>query len=262
MVIGVHSPDYDFDRDPVYVRRALKRFGIKFPVVIDTRRKVWKAYSNEGWPAHFLIDPKGRIVFDRLGEGGLDEFEREILAALRDFNRFEPSAPRPEEPVLPECGRATRPVYLGSSRGGKVGLIRLLKQNALMDSRDGEVASEGEWTLEPDALRASEPGEKTRLRVIYRGAEALAVISNPSQKPAKVLVKQDNMWLHRGNANTDIRFDEQARSFLVLDESRLFALTRNRKDSLHELELYPQKAEIGVHGFEFPDFCRTDYPHP
>ena len=65
MVIGVHTPDFDFDSDPLTVKAALKRFGIRFPVVLDNDGQVWKAFANEGWPGFYLVDHKGRIVFDR-----------------------------------------------------------------------------------------------------------------------------------------------------------------------------------------------------
>lgn len=264
MVIGVHTPDYDFDRDPTLLRRALKRYGLKFPIVLDSRREVWKAYANEGWPAHFLIDHEGRIVFERLGESGLDEFERELLDALERFNRYRRSTPVPEPPVREECGRATRPVYLGTRRGGKVRQLAQLKTETLGESRDGEVAAAGAWSLEPDGIRALEAGGRKGavMRVVYQGAEALAVLSRTGNRLGRIYVKQDNLWLHTGNAGQDIRWDDDEHSYLSLDAPRLFTLTKNKKGGgMHELTLTPDDPGIAVHALEFSDYCSNAYPH-
>ena len=68
MVIGVLTPDLNFHREPVWAKNLVKRYGIEYPVILDSDRRIWKAYGNEGWPALYLVDRKGRIVFDRLGE--------------------------------------------------------------------------------------------------------------------------------------------------------------------------------------------------
>ncbi|HAH05483.1 MAG TPA: hypothetical protein DCM05_02995 [Elusimicrobia bacterium] len=264
MVIGVHSPDYDFDRDPTLLRKALKRYRLKFPIVLDSRREIWKAYANEGWPAHFLIDHEGRIVFERLGESGMPEFEREILDALERFNSYRRPTPVPETPFKDECGRATRPVYLGQRRGGKVKQLTQLKTETLGETRDGEVAAAGPWSLEPDGIRAGAAGGRggEAMRIIYRGSEALAVLSRTGNRLGRVYVKQDNLWLHAGNAGQDIRWDGDEHSYVSLDEPRLYTLTKNKKSvNMHELLLTPDDPGIAVHALEFSDHCSNAYLH-
>ncbi|MBI4348267.1 MAG: redoxin domain-containing protein, partial [Elusimicrobia bacterium] len=119
MIIGVHTPDFDFDDDPNTVKASLKRFGIQFPVVLDNDGAVWKAFQNEGWPGFYLVDHKGLIVFDRVGEGGYREFEAEIREALNRFNRYwaPETLPLVDDLQSRDCRDATRPVYLGSRRG-------------------------------------------------------------------------------------------------------------------------------------------------
>ncbi|MDE2238052.1 MAG: thioredoxin, partial [Elusimicrobia bacterium] len=68
MIIGALTPIYSFQRDPIVLRADAKRLGIDFPLIIDNDRRLWKAYANEGWPAFYLIDRKGRIVYSLLGE--------------------------------------------------------------------------------------------------------------------------------------------------------------------------------------------------
>jgi thiol-disulfide isomerase/thioredoxin len=84
VIVGVHSPEFDFEKDPGNVARAVKELGITYPVVLDSEHRTWDAYQNLYWPRHYLIDVDGFIVHDQIGEGGYDETEREIQQALAE----------------------------------------------------------------------------------------------------------------------------------------------------------------------------------
>src|SRR5205814_2344293 len=73
MIVGVHTPEFAFQKNPVVMKAAFKALGARFPVILDDERLLWKAYSNDGWPAFYIVDRSGRVVFDRLGEGGYEE---------------------------------------------------------------------------------------------------------------------------------------------------------------------------------------------
>lgn len=261
MIIGVHTPDFGFDRDPLQVRKAVKRYKLKFPVVIDSRRKIWDAYRNEGWPAHYLLDHKGRIIHDRIGEGGYAEFEEELLMALAKFNGYHP--PRgyriPKDPPLTSCGEATRGFYLGSRRGKKTSKINPRRARAIIKARDGEVGTTGPWRTELDSLRFNgRRNEFThRATLIYQGAEVMSVMTRSGARPGKMYVKQDNLWLHGGNANKDVKWDDEDRSYIKVDESRMYYVARNRKPGLHEMVFFPMTRGVGISGFEFSDFCQS-----
>lgn len=84
VVIGVHTPEYAFERSPEGVKKALSRYGIKHAVVQDNGYDTWKAFNNQYWPAVYLIDRSGAVVFQHYGEGSYDEIEatiRRLLAA-------------------------------------------------------------------------------------------------------------------------------------------------------------------------------------
>ncbi|MFL9890035.1 Cytochrome oxidase Cu insertion factor, SCO1/SenC/PrrC family [Burkholderia sp. WP9] len=81
-VIGVHTPEYPFERDTDNVMSALKRFGITYPVAQDNRYATWNAYENQYWPAFYLIDKKGQIVYTHFGEGAYAQTEAKIQALL------------------------------------------------------------------------------------------------------------------------------------------------------------------------------------
>lgn len=259
MIIGVHTPDFEFDRDPLQVRRSARRAGFPFPLVIDTRSKLWEGYRNEGWPAFYLVDHRGRIVNDKLGEGGYGVFEREILAALETFNGYAPAlgAKLETDPKRIACGTATPSFYLGSRRGIKMRLLGKDSMRPVVESRDGELAVSGDWEEDTEAVRykGSAP-MRDQLYLIWRGAEAGAVLSPGSGKPVKIFIKQDNLWLHAGNAGSDVRWDDTDQSFVLVDEGRLYDMAKDpNKDRLHEMSLYPEGPGATVHGFEFSDHC-------
>ena len=84
VILGVHSPEFDFEKNPTNVQDAVKQFGIKYPVVLDSDRKTWNAYNNNYWPRHYLIDSQGYIRDDHIGEGGYNETERTIQTLLAE----------------------------------------------------------------------------------------------------------------------------------------------------------------------------------
>jgi thiol-disulfide isomerase/thioredoxin len=82
VVVGVHTPEFPFERSASNVQAALKRHGITYPVAQDNDSQTWNAYRNQYWPAQYIIDQSGRIVFQHAGEGRYDEIERTVARLL------------------------------------------------------------------------------------------------------------------------------------------------------------------------------------
>ncbi|WP_144630486.1 thioredoxin family protein [Bordetella genomosp. 13] len=82
VVVGVHTPEFPFERATANVQKALGRFGIEYPVAQDNRYATWEAYGNRYWPAFYLIDKHGRVVYSHFGEGRYKETEAEIQRLL------------------------------------------------------------------------------------------------------------------------------------------------------------------------------------
>jgi hypothetical protein len=92
VVIGVHTPEFAFEKDPDNVRRAVRELNITYPVALDNDYKIWKAFSNSYWPADYLIDSAGKIRFHHFGEGKYDESERQIQELLKERNGQPPTS--------------------------------------------------------------------------------------------------------------------------------------------------------------------------
>jgi cytochrome c biogenesis protein CcdA/thiol-disulfide isomerase/thioredoxin len=84
VVIGVHTPEFAFEKERANVEKAVRDLKVIYPVAIDSDYAIWKAFNNEYWPAHYFIDGKGRIRYHHFGEGGYGESERVIQELLKE----------------------------------------------------------------------------------------------------------------------------------------------------------------------------------
>lgn len=84
VIVGVHAPEFEFEKNIDNVKESVKRFGIKYPVIQDNDKGTWNAYENQYWPRKYLVDNEGYIRYDHIGEGGYTETERVIQALLQE----------------------------------------------------------------------------------------------------------------------------------------------------------------------------------
>jgi thiol-disulfide isomerase/thioredoxin len=84
VLVGVHTPEFEFERDPENVASAAKRFRIEYPIAIDSENATWKLYGNQYWPRQTLIDASGKVRWEHAGEGDYDTMENHIRALLTE----------------------------------------------------------------------------------------------------------------------------------------------------------------------------------
>jgi thiol-disulfide isomerase/thioredoxin len=84
VIIGVHAPEFAFEKEEANVRRAVRDLGVQYPVAIDNNYAIWRAFNNEYWPAHYVVDATGHIRGHHFGEGAYDESERLIRVLLTE----------------------------------------------------------------------------------------------------------------------------------------------------------------------------------
>jgi thiol-disulfide isomerase/thioredoxin len=88
LVVGVHSPEFGFEKDIAGVREAVEQANIEYPVVLDNNYAIWNAYDQRFWPAWYLIDADGFIRYRHFGEGAYDETEQKVQELLAERNRI------------------------------------------------------------------------------------------------------------------------------------------------------------------------------
>lgn len=84
VIVGVHTPEFDEERDPALLQKAIGQFGITWPVAVDNSERIWNAYGNRYWPAIYLVDQQGHIVYRHVGEGAYDETEQRVRRLLAE----------------------------------------------------------------------------------------------------------------------------------------------------------------------------------
>ena len=84
VIVSIHSPEFQFEKNYTNVKNSVHRFGIKYPVILDSDHGTWDAYENNYWPRFYLIDTQGYIIYDHIGEGGYDQIEKSIRELLAE----------------------------------------------------------------------------------------------------------------------------------------------------------------------------------
>ncbi|MEN9913250.1 MAG: hypothetical protein RLY66_658 [Candidatus Parcubacteria bacterium] len=128
-IVGLHTPEFAFEKVQTNVEKAVEKFGIKYPVVLDNDYSTWNALGNQYWPRKYLIDENGYIVYDHIGEGGYGETEKAIQDALKKradrLGMQVESVPITEQPVnaiAVDSGKVDSPeIYFGSARNSLFG---------------------------------------------------------------------------------------------------------------------------------------------
>jgi len=84
VIVGVHSPEFQFEKNYTNVKDAVQRFGIRYPVILDSDHGTWDAYGNNYWPRFYLIDSQGYLRYDHIGEGNYDQIEKSIQSLVAE----------------------------------------------------------------------------------------------------------------------------------------------------------------------------------
>jgi thiol-disulfide isomerase/thioredoxin len=163
VVIGVHTPEFRFEKSLDNIRRAIKERRIEYAVAVDSNYGIWNAFRNEYWPALYLIDAQGRIRYHQFGEGGYEESERAIQQLLVEAGRR--SVPHGVVSVDPrglELAADWNDVrspesYLGSERAQN-----LASPGAPLGLNDWALS--GDWTVERDAVLLNKANGRIRYR--------------------------------------------------------------------------------------------------
>jgi cytochrome c biogenesis protein CcdA/thiol-disulfide isomerase/thioredoxin len=175
-IVGVHSPEFAFERVPGNVRRAVDGLGLEYPVALDNEFETWSAWGNAYWPAKYFIDRRGRVRFAHVGEGAYEESEQVIRTLLAEEGLPEPVAG--SVPDRTPSGYQTPESYLGWQRLARFVGDRIVPDReaayALPASlpRHG-LAYGGRWTVEEERIVA---GEHARLRLRFVGKDVFLVL--------------------------------------------------------------------------------------
>ncbi len=179
-VIGIHSPEYAFEKEPRNVIAGAANFGIEYPVALDNNLSTWTNYRNRYWPAHYLIDAEGVVRHVKFGEGGYQNTEKLIRELLTDAD---PNAQLPAATEIaddtPEAGSTTPESYLSLGKevnfGGDEEYASGVNTYAYPSKlADDSFALKGDWEL--DFQNATPSGGEASIKLNYTASEVRMVL--------------------------------------------------------------------------------------
>jgi len=243
-VIGVHTPEFPFEREAGNVADAIAQNGIEYPVVQDNEYGTWEAWGNQYWPAKYLIDTRGRVRFAHFGEGEYGETEAAIRELLAEAGH-EPGARAEAHAETPSAGTTTPESYLGAGRALRFvnGSISAGTQDftaSAAEVPDDGLAYEGRWRIGFDSATAL---SGARLDLNFGARRVFLVLGSRGGEPRPLRVLLDGKPLPPRFAGADVR-DGVA----TIDRQRLYRLVELPSARRHLLTL---EFAQGISGYAF-----------
>lgn len=232
VVIGVHSPEFAFEKKLDNVKAAVDRFGITYPVAVDSDFRIWRAFRNNYWPALYFVDAEGRIRHHQFGEGGYERSEQAIRELLAEAAGGRPAH---EEDVTPHASAAEAAPDLAALRSGETYLgyaqatgftsPQGLGRDQRREYTIGDLALNtwglsGTWTITSDHARAEAPDATLAYRFEARDLH-LVVGTGPEGRPVRFRVTLDG-----DPPGADHGADTDADGYGVISDTRLYQLVR------------------------------------
>lgn len=256
-IIGVHTPEFAFEKEPANVAAAIAKYNIKYPVVQDNDYATWTSYKNRYWPRKYLIDIDGYIVLDHIGEGGYEETERAIQLLLQErAQRLSIPAPVASGLSTPAAEKASAgtlspETYFGSLRNINFGSSPVGKNGAQTFSAPTTPAKNtlylsGLWNIMPEYATNQELNAK----ILFRYSAQNVFFVAQAAHPVTVRVLRDGKPLTADIAGEDVVISG-GESTITIREARLYKVIKQAANEEHLLELIPQATGLEAFTFTF-----------
>ena len=289
VILGIHTPEFEFEKDYDNVAEALDTHDISWPVAQDNFMTTWRNFENRYWPAKYLFNSRGEMIYSHFGEGHYGETEQQIRNAL-----VEAGADLSDDPLdLPEdqirdaafqsawgmgSAEVTPELYagwernLGVARIGRHPYVAQYEEYFNSIPFDVENATgvidvtipqelqrhvlyfQGQWSVEPERIRHARTTENLEdyLALNYAAKSVNAVLTSDSGEPYQVIVTVDGAMLTPENAGADIQWDEDGYSYILVDEPRMYGIVDNPQYLPQSvLTMRSNSADFGLFAFTF-----------
>ena len=266
VILGIHTPEFEFEKDYQNVADAIETHSVGWPVAQDNLMTTWRNFENRYWPAKYLYNVRGEMIYSHFGEGAYAETEERIRNALVEagadlsddpFNApqdqardaaFQSARQGGRAAVTPELyagwhrnfltARAGRPPYVAQQEYFDAILnaedrteytIATIDVTVPQDIQPHAMYFQGQWSVEPERIRHARMTENLEdyLALNYAGKSVNAVLTSDSGEPYRVVLTVDGAMLSQDNAGQDVQWDENGVSYVLVDEPRMYALVDN-----------------------------------
>ena len=260
VIVGVHSPEFEFEKNIDNVKQAVARFGIKYPVLLDNDHETWNAFQNSYWPRKYLVDSDGYIRYDHIGEGGYAETENAIRSLLAERSNQQgleisnlnqtklivPSAPSVDFNQIksPELyfGYQFARAQLGNIQGfNPEKTVNYTIPGSNLESN--VIYLQGLWKNNPDSMELV--GSNGKIMLAY-SAKSINIVAGGK---GEAIVKEDG----KGNQtnNTFKGNDVDAEGRLTVDGQRLYNIADHTNYGNHQIEIAARGPGFKVYTFTF-----------
>ncbi|MEK7188197.1 MAG: thioredoxin-like domain-containing protein [Patescibacteria group bacterium] len=255
-IVGMHTPEFDFEKNYDNVARAVKDEGIKYPVVLDNDYSTWYAYKNRFWPRKYLIDIDGFIIYDHIGEGAYDETEKKIQEALKERSLVLGLGTKIDsgavvvKPV--EIAAMSPETYFGSARNtslgnGVSGVTGAQSFTEPTTISPNKLYLAGTWNVTPEYAEVSNAPSKI---IFQYQAKGVYFVAGSTGGLIEVEVLRDGGPLSSSVAGKDIIF-RNGKSYVQIKENRLYRLIDDESSESHRLEMIIGNSGLQAYTFTF-----------
>jgi thiol-disulfide isomerase/thioredoxin len=242
VIIGVHTPEFTFERDRENVQEAMQELGVNWPVVLDNEYEQWRAYNNRYWPAHYFIDAAGRVRYFHFGEGKYDTSEDVIRALLEEAGSLPTARAAARRETELESKTAETYLGYGRARGFSSEVTPVPNKPVLYRPAgapaNGQWALEGKWTITEEYVVPEDTGV---LRLGFHAKDVYLVIE-PAAENGRIEVRVDGKPVED---TADVRD-----GVLSPGESRLYHVVEQPEPGEHLLTLKVE-GELRLFAFTF-----------
>ncbi len=254
VIIGIHTPEFNFERDVTNVRKAINDLNVSWPVMQDNNYATWNAFNNHYWPRKFLIDKDGKVRYDHIGEGGYEETEEMIMKLLKETGMQ--VSEKVELPTVEKEGlQPTTPeIYIGLSRGtfGNVATFFPGKYdfNDTTSYIRDRIYFVGTWELQPEFAQYSGSSDQKGELVLKYSAKKVNLVLKPKDGKGTFTLVQDGKLLDNSNKGTDVLL-RGGNSVIDVTTARLYNLVNNSDYGQHELRIITNSSDFEMYAFTF-----------
>jgi len=228
VIIGVHTPEFEFEKKAENVLNAMEKNNIEYPVVLDNDYATWRAYENRFWPRKYLIDSEGYIRYDHAGEGAYEETEEKIKELLSEIGENTDNIGITEREAF-ERVRTTPELYAGYtfalSRGQNLGNPSgFVPDEVVQYIISGDTITPdiiymaGNWRNNPDDLELVGPKGSVIMAFV---AKEVNLVASPRDRALELEVTINGVHVTREQAGSDVRF-VGPRSYILVNEPRIY----------------------------------------
>ena len=260
VIVGIHTPEFEFEKNSDNVKSAVQKFGIKYPVLQDNDKETWNEYENRYWPRKYLIDDEGYIRYDHIGEGAYSETEKVIQALLTEraahlgikniyFNQSQnvDSESRLESQEVNFSKIQSPELYFGYEFArSPLGNIEDFKPNQIVsynllensEIKPNQIYLEGKWKNNPDHMELQSNNGSIILKY---NSKSVNIVAGGN---GNFTVIQDGKLI-----TNDLSRDASSDGIFMIDKQRLYNLVTNKDYGEHTIEI-----DITGKGFEIYTF--------